>query len=228
MLTAPGGYPTRAGWAPEGTALEVTADAAAAAVDDLAERGVAAIKVSLNADAGPTPDDATLLAIVDAARRHDLPVTAHAQGTGQVDRALGAGIDELAHTPWTRLADDVVGQAAQRLRFVSTLDILSFGADTVELRIALDNLRRFLAAGGEVVYGTDLGNGSIPAGIHVRELVLLREAGLDPDGVLAALTRAPLEPGAPADLVVLAGDPLEDLHAFERIAAVFRGGRRVA
>jgi len=227
MITAPGGYPTRAGWAPEGTGLEVTADGAAAAIDDLAERGVAAIKVSLNAEAGPTPDDATLLAIVDAAHRHDLPVTAHAQGAGQVERALGAGIDELAHTPWTRLPDDVVSQAAQRLRFVSTLDILSFGADTPELRTALDNLRRFLAAGGEVVYGTDLGNGSIPPGIHVRELLLLREAGLDPDGVLGALTRAPLEAGAPADLIVLAADPLEDLHAFERIAAVFRGGIRV-
>jgi imidazolonepropionase-like amidohydrolase len=229
MLTAPGGYPTRAGWAPEGTALEVAgAIDAAAAVDRLADLGAAAIKVSLHAEAGPTPDDAALVAIADAAERHDIAVTAHAQGAGQVERALGAGFRELAHTPWTRLADDVVAQAAARLRIVSTLDILSFGRDTPELRIALDNLRRFLAAGGEVVYGTDLGNGAVPPGVSTRELLLLREAGLDPDGVLAALTRAPLEPGAPADLLVVAGDPLEDLRAFDHIVGVVRGGVLVA
>ena len=55
------------------------------------------------------------------------------------------------------------------MRIVSTLDILSFGRDTAELRVALDNLRRFHDAGGEVVYGTDLGNGPIPSGDpHVR------------------------------------------------------------
>ena len=65
------------------------------------QRGATAIKVSLNAEAGPTPSDAELMAVCDAAHGLDLPVTAHAQGAGQVARALGAGVDELAHTPWT-------------------------------------------------------------------------------------------------------------------------------
>ena len=229
MLTGPGGYPGHAGWAPEGTALEVAgAEDARAAVTRLAALGAAAVKVSLNAEAGATPDDATLVAIADEAEAHDLPVTAHAQGAGQVERALGAGIRELAHTPWTRLGDDVVAQAASRLRIVSTLDILSSGRDTVAQGIALDNLRRFLAAGGEVVYGTDLGNGPVRPGVSTRELLLLREAGVDPDGVMAALTRAPLEAGAPADLIVIARDPLEDLRAFDHVAAVIRGGVLVA
>ena len=59
------------------------------------------------------------------------------------------------------------------MRIVSTLDIQSYGRDTPEIRTALDNLRRFHAAGGEVSYGTDLGNGPIPAGIHTREVLLL-------------------------------------------------------
>ena len=163
MLTGPGGYPTRDGWAPAGTGRELTsAEDAAVAVEDLARLGAAAIKVSLNAEAGPTPSDAELAAICDAAREADLPVTAHAQGKGQVERALGAGVDELAHTPWTRLSDEVIQAAATQLRIVSTLDILSFGRDTPEIRTALDNLRRFHVAGGRITYGTDLGNGSIP------------------------------------------------------------------
>jgi imidazolonepropionase-like amidohydrolase len=228
MLTAPGGYPTRAGWAPEGTGRPVTRpEDAVAAVRELVAAGATAVKVSLNAEAGPTPSDAELMAICEAAREADLPVTTHAQGAGQVERALGAGVDELAHAPWIRLSDDVIEAAASRMRIVSTLDILSFGRDTPELQIALDNLRRFHEAGGEVIYGTDLGNGPIPAGIHTRELELLARAGLTSDEVLGALTRAPIEPGAPADLIALRGDPTGDLGAFDDIPLVIRAGRVV-
>lgn len=228
MLTAPGGYPMHASWAPDGTGREVRGpEDAVDAVRELAEAGATAVKVSLNADAGPTPSDAELMAISDAAHAHDLPVTVHAQGAGQVERALGAGMDELAHTPWTRLTDDVVRMAAARLRIVSTLDICGFGADTPELRLALDNLRRFHGAGGDVIYGTDLGNGDIPPGIHLRELELLREVGLSHEQVLRAATRAPLAPDAPADLLALGMDPLEDLTAFADRRLVIRSGRPV-
>jgi imidazolonepropionase-like amidohydrolase len=227
MLTGQGGYPTRDGWAPPGTGLEVDSpESAVAAVRDLAGRGAEAIKVSLNADAGPTPSDGSLAAICEVGHEAGLPVTAHAQGAGQVERALGAGVDELAHTPWThRLSDEVVAAVARRMRIVSTLDIHSFGRDTTEVRTALDNLRRFHQAGGTVVYGTDLGNGPIPPGIHTRELLLLVEAGLEYEEVLEALTRAPIEPGAPADLIVLANDPLDELRAFDDLRLVVRAGR---
>ncbi|MBI3649176.1 MAG: amidohydrolase family protein [Actinobacteria bacterium] len=226
MLTGPGGYPTQDGWAPPGTGRELRGpDDARAVVKELASLGAAAIKVSLNAEAGPTPSDGELAAICEVAHELDLPVTAHAQGRGEVERALGAGVDELAHTPWTeRLSDDVVQTAAKRMRIVSTLDILSRGRDTPEIRIALDNLRRFHAAGGAVIYGTDLGNGAIPPGIHVREALLLAEAGLEFEEVLEAMVRAPLEPGAPADLLAFARSPLDDLGALDDLRLVVRAG----
>jgi imidazolonepropionase-like amidohydrolase len=228
MLTAPGGYPMRAGWAPGGTGRPVdTPEEAAAAVKELVALGATAIKVSLNAEAGPTPSDAALMAIVETAHGADLPVTTHAQGTGQVERALGAGIDELAHTPWMPLSEDTIARCAQRMRIVSTLDILSFGRDTPELRTALENLRRFHDAGGTVIYGTDLGNGAIPPGIHTEELKLLHAAGLEPEEVLEAMTRAGLEPDAPADIIAVARDPLEDLSAFDDVRLVVRAGRVV-
>jgi len=108
---------------------------------------------------------------------------------------------------------------------VCILDILGFGRDTPTLRTALDNLRRFHDAGGTVIYGTDLGNGSISPGIHTRELLLLGDAGLTNDEIVLALTRAPIEPGAPADLIVIGGDPLRDLEAFDDIRFVIRAGR---
>jgi imidazolonepropionase-like amidohydrolase len=155
-------------------------------------------------------------------------VTAHAQGPGQVERALGAGVDELAHTPWTeRLADRVVEACARSLRIVSTLDIHSYGRETPELAVALDNLARFHLAGGAVLYGTDLGNGPIPSGVDAREIGLLGRAGLSTDAIVAAATRAPLEPGAPADLLGLGMDPFDDLAAFEDLRFVVRAGRGV-
>jgi imidazolonepropionase-like amidohydrolase len=227
MLTAPGGYPQGQSWATTGTARVVRGvDDAAAAVGDLAERGATAIKVSLNAEAGATVSDAELGAICVAAGERELPVTVHAQGEGQVERALGAGVVEFAHCPWThKLSDSVIGQMASATRVVSTLDMLSYGRDTPELRRALDNLRRFVAAGGRVSYGTDLGNGAIPPGIDLREVVLLREAGLEMEAILTALARSPLEPGAPADVVGLRRDPFEEIDALGDLLLVVREGR---
>ena len=230
MLTAPGGYPTRAPWAPPGTGRELTSTReAAAAVAELAGRGAVAIKVALNADAGPVLDDPVLAAIVAASSSHGLPVTAHCQGIGQVGRAAGAGVAELAHTPWSeRLPDALIAALAATTRIVSTLDIQSYGRDTPEIRIALDNLRRFHAAGGRIAYGTDLGNGPIVPGVHLTEVFLMRDVGLAPEELLGAMVAGPLEPGVPADLLALGADPREDLTAFEDVVAVFRAGRLVA
>jgi imidazolonepropionase-like amidohydrolase len=229
MLTARGGYPTRAAWAPPGTGLEIDGvEDAVAIVQRLVDRGAVAIKVSLNAEAGPTLTDGMLAAICDAARTHDVPVTAHAQGPGQVARALGAGVDELAHTPWTeRLSDDLIETAAGRMRWVSTLDIHNEAGGGPALGVAIDNLARFHRAGGDVTYGTDLGNGTIPSGIHTRELQLLHEAGLGAEEVLEALVRSFIEPGAPADLLVLGDSPLGEPSAFDDLRLVVKAGREV-
>ena len=228
MLTCRDGYPARARWAPRGTALEVSGpeEAAGATRDVLARSGTPVVKLALNADAGPTLRDDELLAICDAAHEADAIVTAHVQGRGQVERALGAGIDELAHCPWSeRLSDEVVEAMAERMRIVSTLDILSFGRETPELRVATDNVNRFLSAGGRVAYGTDLGNGSIPPGIHVGEAWHLHRAGLSFEAVLEAMVFRPLEAGEPADLIALGANPLEDLDALADVRLVVRGGR---
>jgi imidazolonepropionase-like amidohydrolase len=228
MITCPGGYPTRAGWAPPGTGMEVRgADEASGAARTLLGRGAAVLKVALNSEAGPTITDQELVAVCEVAHQAGTIVTAHVQGEGQAARALGAGADELAHCPWTEsLGDDLVQAMAGRMRMVSTLDIHSYGQDSPELRVATENLSRFVAAGGRVAYGTDLGNGPIPAGIHVGEGWHLRRAGLSPEQVLQAMTFRPLAPGEPADLVAVGGNPLKDLDALGRVALVIRAGRR--
>jgi len=230
MITCPGGYPTRAAWAPSGTGVEVDGpDEAVGAVGDvLGASSASVVKVAMNSDAGPVLADDELVAVCDAAHAAGAIVTAHVQGVGQAERAVRAGVDEFAHCPWSeRLPDGLIVAMARRTRIVSTLDIHSYGRESRELHVALENLRRFLEAGGRVAYGTDLGNGPIPAGIHVGEVRHLVRAGLTPEQVLEAVTFRPLAPGEPGDLIALSANPLEDAGAFGRVALVVRAGRRV-
>ena len=228
IITCRGGYPTRAGWGPKGTGVEVDGPEEAASVArDLLARGAAVLKVALNSDEGPTLSDQELLAVCAVAHEAETIVTAHVQGVGQAARALGGGVDEFAHCPWSeRLPDDLIQSLARGTRIVSTLDILSRGRDTPELRTATDNLARFLEAGGRIAYGTDLGNGPIPPGIHVGEAWHLLRAGLTHERILEAMTFRPVAEGEPADLVGLAGDPLRSLDALGHVVMVMRGGRR--
>lgn len=187
FLTAPGGYPSDREWAPPGSTAPVHSPAhAREAVEAQLAGGASVVKVVLNSDAGPTLDQATVAAVVEAA---PVPVVAHVEGSGQAARAIAAGVDVLAHTPWTELLpDDLVAEAATRMAWISTLDIHGYGTRTPEQEVAVANLRRFHEAGGRVLYGTDLGNGPLPVGVNDREVALLREAGLAEADVRAAMT----------------------------------------
>jgi imidazolonepropionase-like amidohydrolase len=124
----------------------------------------------------------------------------HAEGPGTVAAAYQAGADLLAHTPWTEPLDDgLVRDTAARMTWISTLDIHGYGTATPAREIAVGNLRRFLAYGGTVRYGTDLGNGPLPPAVNPREIRALQEAGLTPDQVLTAMTGEAVMTGEAAE-----------------------------
>lgn len=224
FLTAPGGYPTGRAWTTQGMAIELPGpDEAQRAVHAMAGRGACAIKVALNSDAGPVPDDVTLDAIVGAANDRGLGVVAHTEGADQPERALLFGVAELAHTPWTSRCDDALVEAmARSMTWVSTLGIHGHAGPSREQGYAIDNLRRFARAGGRVRYGTDLGNGVQPLAVNGEELSCLLAAGLGPDGLLASIST-----GA-ADLVRLDGDPLSDPNRLCHAEPVVKNGRLIA
>ncbi|WP_288967643.1 hydrolase [uncultured Microbacterium sp.] len=199
FLTAPGGYPSDRGWAPEGSVREI-ADAAAAAdaVAEMADAGATCIKVTSNSAAGPVLTDDLFRTIVRLASARHLPVVAHAEGAGEAWRVVGLGAARLAHAPFTeRLDDDEIARQAASASWISTLAI----HDDPERAIAIDNVRRFRTAGGSVLYGTDLGNGPMPVDLNPREVAALREAGLDDAALLQAL--APVDPREPHSALLL-------------------------
>lgn len=190
FLSCVGGYPSASGWAPDGATIELeTAEQATEAVNAQLAAGASVIKVTLNSDAGPVLDDELLGAIVAAAQPHGVPVVAHVQGAGQAARGLAAGVSAFAHAPFSEAIDDTLLNAMVRagLAWVSTLDIHGWGQPTPDRAVAIDNVRRFAALGGRVLYGTDLGNGPLPNGVNERELLALAEAGLAPDALVASI-----------------------------------------
>ncbi|WP_334152218.1 amidohydrolase family protein [Microbacterium sp.] len=198
FLTPVGGYPSDREWAPAGSVREIAdADAAAVAITEMADAGARRIKVASNAHAGPVFDDALFRTIVELAAARSLPVVAHTEGRGQAQRAARLGATQLAHAPFTERLDDAeIAEQAASVSWISTLAIHS-GAD---LTIALDNVRRFHAAGGILRYGTDMGNGPTPVGLNAGELAALRDAGLDDTALLQAL--APVDPLDPASVLL--------------------------
>ncbi|WJL97115.1 hypothetical protein QSU92_08125 [Microbacterium sp. ET2] len=193
FLTTLGGYPAGREWAPPAIVRQIT-DAspqigrpggAATAVDEQRLAGASVIKIVLHHER-PLPEDA-LATIVDTAHAAGLPVVAHVEGEGMTRRALDAGVDALAHTPFSeRLDAALIARAAAAQVWISTLDI--HRDDDHGAGIARENLRAFRATGGRVVYGTDLGNGDLPLGVNPRELRALLAAGCDAAALVAALT----------------------------------------
>ena len=67
----------------------------------------------------------------------------------------------------------------------------------------------------------------------------MHELGMSVKDVIVSATRTPaeafgvadrtgtIEPGKWADLTLIEGDPEQDLEAFRRVRAVYKGGRRV-
>lgn len=191
MLTAVGGYPSTRPWAVGGLFREVTSDDVDAAVAEQVASGAAVIKIALNRDAGPVWPDDVLAAVVGSAHTSGLRVVAHVEGAGQSSRALAAGVDALAHSPFSeRLSDAEIAAHAGAVTWISTLRI----HDSPDLGRALDNVRRFHRAGGRILYGTDMGNGPSSGGVERDELELLLEAGLSRDDLLVALTGDALLP----------------------------------
>ena len=222
FLTCPAGYPGRQEWAPAGSVYEVsTVTDAVAGVDAQCRAGASVIKVTLNSEAGPVLSTDLLGAIVTRAHECTMPVVAHVEGVGQALRAFEAGVDVLAHTPFSeRIVDDLIDAMAARMTWISTLDIHGWGQYGDDFARASDNLRRFHAHGGRVLYGTDLGNGPLPVGINRREVEALLAVGMSPSEVLGALTaRGPAAATttarpAPARVTLIPGEAPSDPAGF--------------
>lgn len=182
---------------------------------------------------------------------------AHAQSTEGIKNALRAGVATIEHGIW--LDDEAIQMMLdQGAWLVPTLkaprDVLHFGEAHPEAvpayamekaRMVVEDhkasFRRAVAAGVKVAMGTDSGVG--PHGENAEELVLMVECGMTPMQSIVASTGAAAEmlrlddrlgtlaPGKLADVLLVDGNPLEDIHVVADMAhraLVLKGGAPVA
>jgi imidazolonepropionase-like amidohydrolase len=187
-----------------------------------------------------------LKAMVDEAARHGVRVAAHAHGTEGIKAAVRAGVASIEHG--SQLDDEAIAMMKERgtylvpttylvdrINLVVLPPLVRKKAETI-LPIARESLRKAIAAGVKIGFGTDAG--VYPHGENAREFALYVKFGLSPLAALRAATvnaadllglpdRGVIEAGKLADLVAVQGDPLQDITATERVRWVMIGGRVV-
>jgi imidazolonepropionase-like amidohydrolase len=221
---------------------------AAEAARKLLAKGVDGIKVHLQPPpppAAPLPEAAMASAVAEA-HSHGKPAFAHPNTAADVRAAVRAGVDVIAHTtprsgPWDEALVAAMKEADVALTPTLTLwrSAMRHDRASVQERLtatAVNQLRSWVDAGGTVLFGTDAGAvDDEPIG----EYELMSEAGLGFREILAALTVAPaarfgeaerrgrVAVGLEADLVVLRGDPSEDIRRLGAVQYTVRAGRIV-
>ncbi len=187
---------------------------------------------------------AELGAIVAEAARHGLRVAAHAHGAEGIAAAVRAGVASIEHG--SMLDDQAIALMLERGTYLVPTTYLAEAIDLDllppairakaehVLPLARASIRRAIAAGVKLAFGTDAG--VYPHGNNAREFAVLVERGMTPLAAIRAGTqgaadllgvadRGRLAPSTLADLIAVPGNPLDDVSVLERVEFVMKGGR---
>jgi len=193
--------------------------------------------------------DDELEEIVSTAHMLGRKVMAHAHGANGLNAALRAGVDTIEHGTFldaesiklfqstgawyvpTVIAGKTVEERSKQPGFFPPA--VAEKARKVGPQIQ-DALRRALAGGVKIAFGTDAG--VFPHGENAREFQYMVEAGMTPSAAIEAATTSAatvlgvsdeigtLEVGKRADLIATRRNPLVDVAELQRVVFVMRGG----
>lgn len=191
-----------------------------------------------------------LRAAVAAAREKGRDVAVHAHGTEGIKRAVRAGVRSIEHA--SMLDDEAIAMIKQRGVFIvpnpyTNAYMLERGAaggyQPYQLAkgkeiyvLKLESTRKAIRAGVQIAYGTD--SGVQVHGQNAKQFAIFVEAGMTPLQAIqsATVVNAKLlrmegkigtvKPGAYADLIAVAGEPLRDVRTLEKPVFVMKNGER--
>jgi imidazolonepropionase-like amidohydrolase len=186
-------------------------------------------------------------AVVEASK-YGSWVTAHAHGTEGIKSAIRAGVKAVEHA--SLIDDDGIALAKAKGVY---LDMDIYNGDYIDeqgtkenwpsdmlrknrelTEVQRENFRKAVKAGVNLTFGTD--EGVYPYGLNARQFKYMVRYGMTPLQAIQAATLhaatligwpkdvGSLRPGHYADMVAVAGDPLQDVSVLENVNAVMKGG----
>jgi imidazolonepropionase-like amidohydrolase len=210
----------------------------------LLDSGVDGIKMLVSVPPRASLSQGTIEGAVKEAHRLGKLVFVHPNTGTDVLTALQAGVDVIGHTtpqsgPWN---DTLLMTAKEhRAALIPTLWIWKWyarhdrrSAQDKIVNTEVGQLRAWIANGGTVLFGTDLGATDPDPS---EEYHLMAQAGMNFQQILASLTTAPAERfgrskelgrvavGFDADLVVLKDDPAKNIQALTAVEYTLRDGK---
>jgi imidazolonepropionase-like amidohydrolase len=191
----------------------------------------------------PADQAKALVAVAHAAGK---PVFAHPSNTTGVRMAMDSGVDILAHTtsmdgPWS--ADLIRQVRAHNMALIPTLTLFEVEAkkfgespqdNAQDLKVVVQEVKAYSDAGGQILFGTDVG---YTDAYDTTEEYRLMGRALDWRQILATLTTNPVArfgyaahkgrvaKGMDGDVVILDGDPAQDVTAFAKVRDTIRAGK---
>jgi imidazolonepropionase-like amidohydrolase len=217
---------------------------AAAAARKLLDAGVDGIKIFASAPRGAPLPESVFQAAANEAHRAGKSVFVHPYNAADVLTAVRSGVDIVAHTtphsgPWDETL--LAAMKEKRVALTPTLTLWKYymrhdrlSAQEKVADTEVSQLRAWIATGGTVLFGTDLGAVEYDP---TEEYALMAQAGMTFAQILASLTTAPAErfgdanklgriaAGFQADLAVFRQDPAINLRALAHVKYTLRAGK---
>ncbi|MGH9502277.1 MAG: amidohydrolase family protein [Terriglobales bacterium] len=190
-----------------------------------------------------------LQAAVDEASHFGLRVESHAHSPEGIKNAIRAGVASVEHA--TMIDDEGIALAKQQGTYLDMdiydeeciqeagrlgkipKDFLQHDAELGELH--RQNFRKAVKAGVKLSFGTDAG--VCPYDRSVRQFAFMVKYGMTPmQAIQSATTSAAdllghsdvvgsIAPGKYADVIAVAGDPLQDISVLEHVQFVMKDGK---
>lgn len=199
----------------------------------------------------PELTEAEMRAAIEVARARGSFATAHAHGAEGIKAAIRAGVRSIEHAS---LIDEEGLLLARERGVWLVMDI--YNGDYIDevgtaegwpeeylrknretTQVQRDNFRRAVELGVPLAFGTDAG--VFPHGLNARQFRYMVANGMTPLQAIRAATQdaaqvlghgaqlGRIAPGAFADVIAVAGDPLADVTVLERVHGVVKAGQPV-
>jgi imidazolonepropionase-like amidohydrolase len=199
----------------------------------------------------PELTEAEMRAAIEVARARGSFATAHAHGAEGIKAAIRAGVRSIEHAS---LIDEEGLLLARDKGVWLVMDI--YNGDYIDAvgtaegwpeeylrknrettQVQRDNFRRAVELGVPLAFGTDAG--VFPHGLNARQFRYMVANGMTPLQAIRAATQdaaqvlghgaqlGRIAPGALADMIAVAGDPLADVTVLERVHGVVKAGQPV-